>query len=68
MYDIPFHSLNLNVTIRFGEDKRSQLGFKAENLLGDNLEQNYESFGSQDKTFSRLNPGRTVTLKIGYSI
>ncbi|GGW47231.1 TonB-dependent receptor [Arenibacter certesii] len=66
VYTLPFNHLNFNFSKSFGANNEQSISFKIENLLDDNIVSEYESYGAQNKTFSKRNPGRTFSL--GYSI
>jgi TonB-dependent receptor len=61
----PFHNLRLNFSKEFGEDKSSKLTLKFENILNDEIESLYKSFGAEDKIYSQRYPGQAISL--GYS-
>jgi len=62
----PLHSLNLNASKRFGENKKKTLTLKVDNLLNDAIESRFDYFGNTDFIFSSLNPGVNVSLAFGY--
>ncbi|MBQ4913036.1 TonB-dependent receptor [Maribacter sp. MMG018] len=62
----PFNSLNFNISKTFGEEQRSKVSFKANNLLGDTRESLYESFGGITNRSSYRDPGMAFSL--GYSL
>jgi TonB-dependent receptor len=66
VYTMPFHNLNFNLTKAFGENQNQSINFRISNLLGDDVESEYESFGAQNRIFSKRNPGRDFSL--GYSL
>ncbi|HMB61875.1 MAG TPA: TonB-dependent receptor, partial [Eudoraea sp.] len=66
VYTMPFHNLNFNLTKSFGENQNQSVSLKVINLLGDDVESEYESFGAQNRTFSKRSPGRAFSL--GYSL
>lgn len=66
VYTMPYHNLNFNLTKTFGENQNQSINFKIANLLGDDIESEYESFGATNKTFSKRSPGRAFSL--GYTI
>lgn len=65
IYFESFHSLNLSVSKKFGEEKQSSIDFRISNLLNDSWEYNYQSYKATPQTFSRMSPGRSFS--IGYS-
>jgi outer membrane receptor protein involved in Fe transport len=65
-YTIPFHSLDLIVNKSFGQDKNSTINFSVKNLLNDDREVRYQSFGAEDQIFSKFSPG--IGISLGYSV
>lgn len=68
VYSVPFNSLNFNANKSFGQDGKLQLGININNILGDFKEQEFKSFGAQDQYFSRLRPGTTIGVSLGYKL
>jgi TonB-dependent receptor len=66
VFTVPFNSLNFNFSKTFGQDQRSKVSFRAENILGAERISRYESFGGARENFSFRAPGTTFTL--GYSL
>lgn len=63
IYTVPFHSLNLNASKKFGADENMKVGLKVSNLLNDKRESVFRSFGAEDQFFQSLGIGTTVSLK-----
>lgn len=68
VYTNPFNSLNLKVGKAFGEEKNLNVSFKVSNLLNDDKEKVFSSYGAQDQIFSRLTPQRTFSLSVSYTL
>ena len=66
VFTLPFHSLNFNIGKTFGEKKNSSISLKFSNLLDDDIESVYESFGSEDRVYSRWSPGQEISLGYTY--
>ncbi|NAS10800.1 TonB-dependent receptor [Poritiphilus flavus] len=66
VFTMPFHNLNFNLTKAFGENDNQSISFRVSNLLKDDVESEYESFGAENRTFSKRSPGRAFSL--GYSL
>lgn len=62
----PFNNLNFNFSKTFGQDQRSKLSLKIDNVLNDDRASQYESFGGARDNFSFRAPG--TTFSIGYSL
>jgi TonB-dependent receptor len=63
IYTVPFHSLNVNASQKFGKEDNMRVGLKVSNLLNDKRESVYRSFGAEDQFFQSLGIGTTVSLK-----
>ncbi|NBC57761.1 MAG: TonB-dependent receptor [Bacteroidetes bacterium] len=61
----PFHNVSFRLTKAFGEDQKQSINIGISNLLDDDIETFYKSFGSPDKVFSKRSPGQAFS--IGYS-
>ena len=68
IYTLPFHSLNFNASKSFGKDKRTQIGFKIENLLDDKKESVFKSINPTDQFFTKLEPGITFQFRLSHNI
>ncbi|MGY5851553.1 TonB-dependent receptor domain-containing protein [Salegentibacter sp. F14] len=66
VYTMPFHSLNFNLNKSFGEEKNSTISLKVSNILGDNIESRFQSYGAKDQIFSLKNPGTPISLSYSY--
>jgi hypothetical protein len=66
VYTLPFHNVKLNISKAFGKNKNSSISLKFDNLLDDDVESVYQSFGAKDQLYSKWNPGQEISL--GYSI
>ncbi|HSP12057.1 MAG TPA: TonB-dependent receptor [Salegentibacter sp.] len=66
VYTMPFHSLNFNVNKSFGEEKNSTLSLKVSNILGDEVESRFQSFGADDQIYSLRKPGIPISLSYSY--
>jgi TonB-dependent receptor len=67
VYSMPFNSLNFNATKSFGNDGHFQLGVKIDNILNEKRESVYKSYHAADRFYSRLSPGITYQLKLGFT-
>lgn len=66
VYEQPFESLNVKVSKKL--DDKIKVGISAQNILNSDREYLYKSFGSQDRLFSRIDPGQTFALSVSYRI
>ncbi len=65
VYTQPFSSLNFTLNKSFGEKKNSSIDLKVANLLSSTRLSEYESYGTDNQTFSLREPGTEISL--GYS-
>lgn len=66
VYTLPFNSLNFTMNKDLGREKKSTINFKIENLLNNDIESHYQSFGSSDKIFLKKHIG--MSFSFGYHI
>ena len=66
IYTDPFHSLNFTFSKKMGAEKRTNISFKASNLLGDNNYNYYSSFGAENQTYSEYSIGRTFSVGVSH--
>ena len=64
VYLEPFHSLNASFSRTFGTDGATALELRASNLLGDTTEAFYRSYGAEPAPFSRIAPGRAISVGV----
>ena len=67
IYSVPFHSLNFNLNKDFGPDDKINVNFSVTNILNDEREQVFESFGATDRLFNRLKPSISFGFGFGYN-
>lgn len=67
-FDVPFNSLNLNVSKGFGEEGRHQIGLRVTNILNDVREREFQSFGSTPIIETSRVIGTQFRIKYSYSI
>jgi len=65
VYTLPFNNLKFNLSKEFGKDNSSKISLKFENILNDDIESVYQSFGAEDQIYSKRYPGQAISL--GYS-
>lgn len=65
VFTLPFHNLVLNFSKSFGKENNSSITFKFENILNDDVESVFQSFGAQDQIYAKRSPGQPIS--IGYS-
>ncbi len=66
IYIEPFHSLNLSVNKKFGEDQNTKIDFKISNVLDQKHESYYQSFEAKKQAYNIFNPGRTLSIGLSY--
>lgn len=67
IYSLPFHSLNMNVNKRFGQQNQWQVGLKVDNILNAKRESIFESFKAENQYYERLSRGTTFQLRLGFN-
>lgn len=67
VYTLPYHSLDLNAKISFGQNLRSQVNIGCRNLLDQSATMVYKSFGSSDKIYQTYKTGRGFSLSYSYT-
>ena len=68
IYTLPFNSLNFNASKTLGKNQKTQISIKIENLLNDRKESVFKSYKVTDPFFTKLEPGITFHVKLGYSL
>jgi len=66
VYTMPFNSLNFTFSKALGEKQQSSIGFKAENILNNEVESHYQSFKANDQIFSKKHTGTAFSLSYAY--
>lgn len=66
VYQEPFHSLNLGVNKKLGEEGNTTIDFKVSNLLGDRVESFFQSYEADKQVFSSFNPGRAFSIGVSH--
>ncbi|MCF8225639.1 MAG: TonB-dependent receptor [Bacteroidales bacterium] len=67
VYSLPFHSLNFNSNMSFGNDHQYKLGIKFSNILGSKREMVYKSYQAADQYFEYRDPGKSISVSFGYT-
>ncbi|WP_431157316.1 TonB-dependent receptor domain-containing protein [Winogradskyella poriferorum] len=65
VYTKPFNSLNFTLNKSFGENKRSSIDLKVNNILNSTRLSEYVSYRAQDQVFTLREPGTEISL--GYT-
>jgi len=66
VYTMPFNSLNFTFSKAFGEDQKSSISIKFDNILNNERESHYQSYKAQDQIFSKRHIGQAFS--VGYSV
>ncbi len=66
VYTMPFNSLNFTFSKAFGEDQKSSINIKIDNILNNDRESHYQSYRASDKIFSKMHIGQAFS--VGYSV
>lgn len=68
VYSVPFHSLNMNFSKRFGKEDQYDIGIRISNILNAKEEAVFSSFETINENFYTLKKGITVGLKLAWSL
>lgn len=63
----PFHSLNASIAMKLGKNDKTSVDLRVSNILNDNVEIFYQSYEADSQVFSRLNPGRAISIGISHN-
>ncbi|MBL4709917.1 MAG: TonB-dependent receptor [Flavobacteriales bacterium] len=66
IYQVPFHSLNWGITKKIGEERKTSIDLKVDNILGDTRDEIFESYKASDKLFSSYNPGTAISIGVNH--
>ncbi len=67
VYTVPFHSIDFNTFVSFGEGYRSRVSLSVQNILDEDRTLIYRSFGTDDEVFQSFKPGTTISAKYAYT-
>ncbi|WP_107039418.1 TonB-dependent receptor [Brumimicrobium mesophilum] len=67
IYSVPFHSLNMNVSKRFGKKDQFNAGIMLKNIANSKKEAVFKSYEADDEYFFSLRQGTTVSLKMSWN-
>ena len=66
VFTLPFHSLNFTLNKTWtSEASEHTIGFKMDNILGDERESEFDFYNASNPTFFFQNPGRSFSLSYG---
>jgi outer membrane receptor protein involved in Fe transport len=68
VYELPFQSLNLRLNRKFGKEKRNNLSFTVDNILGSQRKRTYDTRDNSLQIFDNFQPGTSFGLSYGYTI
>ncbi len=66
VYTMPFNSLNFTFSKSFGENKKSSISIKFDNILNSDKESHFQSFNAQDRIFSKRHIGQALSIGYGF--
>lgn len=67
IYTVPFHSLNFNAYRNFGEQQRSRITVRVNNILNDDRTLVYRSYQAEDQIYTTFKPGVGIGLKYSFT-
>ena len=62
-YEMPFHSLNFNISKSFGSDQSNTLGLRVTNILDDDQDREFQAYQSESYLERRRSVGREFRIK-----
>ena len=68
IYSSPFHSLNLNLSKKFGNKNQIKVNLGAKNILNSKKEMLTDSFEAIDEIYSSYDPAREFFIKLSYNL
>lgn len=68
IFEMPFNSLNMKVSKKFGKENRGTVSFSGQNLLNATLRKYYEGFNAQPEIFQLFRPGVQFGMSVGYAL
>lgn len=68
VFEQPFHALNLKLSKRLGPEGRIRASVSVQNILSDERQKDYTSFGASNEIFELLRPERTYRFGFSYSL
>tara|TARA_R110001583_G_scaffold174854_3_gene329357 strand:+ start:2295 stop:5123 length:2829 start_codon:yes stop_codon:yes gene_type:complete len=66
VYTVPFNSVNITFSKAFGDDQKSIVSIKIDNLLNNDRESHFQSYKAQDQIFSKRHIGQSFS--VSYSV
>ena len=67
VYSVPFHGLSFNAYKGIGAQKRSRITLGVSNILNNARQQEYQSFGAENRIYSTFNPGTEYSVKYSFT-
>lgn len=68
IYTLPRHSLNFTARMKIGQANRIHLSFLVENIMDQDFEMVYQSYGSIDRISERYRQGRSVSIGLAVDL
>lgn len=68
IFEMPFNSLNMKVSKRFGKEKRGTVSVDGQNLLNATIRKYYEGFNANSEIYQLFRPGTQFGMSIGYAL
>lgn len=67
VFTLPFHNVKFTVSKELGKDRNSRIGLNFDNLLDDDIESVYQSYGTEDQLYSKWSPGQRISMSYSFS-
>ncbi len=68
VYEDPFHSLNFKGTYKFGKENKYRLSLSMKNILSDNFNQYFDSFGAEHQIYKQYSKRPSFSLGFNYTL
>lgn len=68
IYNVPFHSLNATIKKSVGEERKTNVSLRINNILNGKVGTETRSYNTDDRVVSSRQPGTTFTFAFSYSL
>jgi len=68
VFESPFNSLNFKGSYKFGKDNKYKVSASFKNILNDNFNQYFDSFGAENEIYRQYSKQQSFSLSFSYKI